>query len=123
MTYLIEAAAQVEEEKKVDDEKPGKSDSISVVFCIDISGSMNGNRLGAAKNAIISQINSMAEKNPDRKIGLVAFDNVVDIYGDGVEKIFTIDNTNDQLHNFDALKTIGENHGDSHMKNSISETK
>lgn len=42
MTYLLEAAAQVDaamEEEKKDGVK--KSDQISVVFCIDISGSMN----------------------------------------------------------------------------------
>ena len=44
LTYLIEAAAQVEqaeEEKKTETgEEVKKSDKISVVFCIDVSGSM-----------------------------------------------------------------------------------
>ena len=64
VTYILEAAAQVEaaaeEEKKSaaeSTEKP-KSDKISVVFCIDISGSMAScNRLELCKKAIIAQIN------------------------------------------------------------------
>ena len=46
----------------------------------------SGGRLEACKKAIASQINSMAESNPDRKIGLVVFDHTVTIIGDGVEK-------------------------------------
>ena len=65
-------------------EKPHKSDAVSVVFCIDMSGSMRGSRMHAAKKAIITQINSMAENNGDRKVGLVAFDHVVFVVGDGV---------------------------------------
>jgi len=49
VTYLLEAAAQVEqaeEEKKESGEETKKSDKISVIFCIDISGSMQeGGRL------------------------------------------------------------------------------
>ena len=43
MTYILEAAAQIEnaeEEKKGAEPEEAKSDKISVVFCIDISGSM-----------------------------------------------------------------------------------
>ena len=93
VTYLLEAAAQVEqaeEEKKASGEK--KSDEISVVFCIDISGSMrSGNRLEHCKKAIAAQINSMFESNPNRKLGLVAFDHTLEIVGDGVEKPICID--------------------------------
>lgn len=51
ITYLLEAAAQVQqaqEEEKKDGAKT--SDNISVVFCIDISGSMQAqNRLEMCK--------------------------------------------------------------------------
>lgn len=107
VTYIIEAAAQVEqseEEKKgAAEDTPKKSDAVSVIFCIDISGSMRGSRLNAAKNALVSQINSMAEKNGDRKLGIVAFDNVVDVYGDGVEKMVTINNDDNALNEFEKL--------------------
>lgn len=53
MTYLLEAAAQIEnaeEEKKGAEGEESKSDKISVVFCIDISGSMScGRRLELCK--------------------------------------------------------------------------
>jgi len=39
VTYLLEAAAQIEQAEEVKNE--GVSDKISVVFCIDISGSMD----------------------------------------------------------------------------------
>ena len=104
MTYLLEAPAQVEqaeEEKKGDGQEEKKSDKISVVFCIDISGSMqSGNRLTCCKQAIIAQINSMAASNPERKIGLVTFENVVEVVGDGIEKPISI--THD-LNNYDDI--------------------
>lgn len=121
VTYLIEAPAQVEqaeEEKKGDEEKTKASDAITVVFCIDISGSMRGQRLNAAKQAIISQINSMSVKNGDRKLGIVAFDNTVEVIGDGVEKVHII-NTMEDLNNFENMQRIGEGLGDTHMKNPI----
>ena len=56
VTYLLEAAAQIEnaeEEKKETAEGEQKSDQISVVFCIDISGSMEyGRRLELCKQAV-----------------------------------------------------------------------
>lgn len=125
VTYLLEAPAQVEnaeEEKKDAEEKPKGSDEISVVFCIDISGSMHGQRLNAARQAITSQINSMNEKNGKRKLGIVAFDNTVEVIGDGVEKVHVIADMAD-LTNFEALQRIGEGLGDTHMKNPVSQTK
>ena len=56
VTYLLEAAAQIEnaeEEKKEAAEGEPKSDKISVIFCIDISGSMQtGRRLELCKQAV-----------------------------------------------------------------------
>ena len=76
VTYLLKAAAQVEEaEETKEAATEKKSDNISVIFCIDISGSMASyRRLDHCKKAIIGQINSMAESNGQRKLGLVAFD-------------------------------------------------
>ena len=76
MTYLLEAAAQVDaamEEEKKDGVK--KSDKISEVFCIDISGSMDhGGRLEMCKGAVAAQINQMHETNNQRKLGVVTFE-------------------------------------------------
>lgn len=111
VTYLLEAAAQVEaaeEEKKAEKEAKKASDTISVVFCIDISGSMaSQNRLGLCKQAIMAQINAMAESNGKRKLGLVAFDHTVEVVGDGVEKPMLI-NDNATLMNYDSLLAIGK---------------
>ena len=56
VTYLLEAAAQIqqaEEEQKAAAEMETPSDKISVIFCIDVSGSMqSGNRLEMCKKAI-----------------------------------------------------------------------
>ena len=43
------------------------------------------NRLELCKRAVQSQIQAMAASNPDRKIGLVAFDNEIEVIGDGVD--------------------------------------
>lgn len=41
VNYIIEAAAQVEEQKQKSSNLNGSGSDISVVYCIDISGSMN----------------------------------------------------------------------------------
>lgn len=111
VTYIIEAAAQVEqaeEEKKDTQEKEKPSDTISVIFCIDISGSMQSDgRLDGAKKAIISQINSTFETNGKRKLGIVAFDETLEIIGDGVEKSHMV-NDGQTLMNYDQLLEIGK---------------
>ena len=126
VTYIIEAAAQVEqaeEEKKDAQEKVKPSDTISVIFCIDISGSMqNDGRLDGAKKAIISQINSMFESNGKRKLGIVAFDDTLEIIGDGVEKPHIV-NDHQTLNDYEQLFDIGVRQGEEKMRNPISETK
>lgn len=62
--------------------KDGKleSDEISVVFCVDISGSMSmgkPTRLSCVKEAMINQINHMHDNNNKRKIGVVTFEEQV----------------------------------------------
>ena len=53
-----EAAAEEEKKSAAESTEKPKSDKISVVFCIDISGSMQScNRLELCKKAIIAQIN------------------------------------------------------------------
>ena len=64
----------------------GAAEDISIVYCIDISGSMEGERLNAVKETILSQIKDMHENHPKRKVGLVTFSDDVDIIGDGTVK-------------------------------------
>ena len=65
----------------------------------------------------------MSESNGKRKLGIVAFDNTVEIIGDGVEKSITITNQNMMSSDYDQLLEIGKKQGDERMKNPISETK
>ena len=96
----MEAAA---EEAKQRQQKP--SDKISVVFCIDHSGSMEEcDRLEQCKQALSAQINAMAEEHPDRTVGVVTFERSVSIIGDGVEKP---QNVNVDFNNFEALMENG----------------
>ena len=80
------------------------------------------NRLELCKKAVAAQIVKMAEQNPDRKLGLVAFDDKINIYGDGVEqpKLLEKDQT---MRDYDKLMEIGLEEGVERMKAPISQTK
>lgn len=72
----------------------------TIVFCIDISGSMdnstsvpqgvtlNGNRLfsvtylDCVKAAILTQVQKIAEEEPNSRIGLIFFESSIHVYGD-----------------------------------------
>ena len=101
VTYILQAAAQVEQEQNnaMTEDAPqvqtaegaGRaedvSDKISVIFCIDVSRSMKkDNRLELCKQAISVQINAMAANNGQRKVGIVTFSSEVEIIGDGSQK-------------------------------------
>jgi Mg-chelatase subunit ChlD len=51
-----------EEEKKQTVE--GAAKDISIVYCIDVSGSMSGGRINAVKKTILNQIKDMQENHP-----------------------------------------------------------
>ncbi len=61
----------------------GLAKDISIVYCIDVSGSMSGSRLSAVQKTILGQIKDMKENHPDRKVGLVTFTDYIEIIGDG----------------------------------------
>lgn len=132
---------------------------ITIVFCIDVSGSMcvtqpmEGNfalkgkianafegfgdfdmseqflpgednvtyvsRLQCVQAAIESQLEEMQKYAPDRKVGIVTFNNEVTIIGDGTTDTQSI--TGDRLSNFQTCYDIGENL-QSKMTKTISET-
>ncbi len=96
VSYILEAApvkeAPVTQGAKEESKKPDTSlpTDISIVYCIDISGSMNGYRLEAVKKTIRAQIKEMKEVYPDRKVGLVTFSDDVKIIGDGTKEIVAV---------------------------------
>jgi hypothetical protein len=116
ITYILEAPpvvsdvplqlqGGVEEEKKVmPGEKPADfNDDVSIVFCVDVSGSMDTSqktmgapmkyqkskthisRLECVKLAIDDQISKMIKEFPNRKVGFVLFENDVVVHGDCIE--------------------------------------
>lgn len=63
----------------------------------------------------------MANGAPDRKIGLVCFNNEVTIIGDGVKVPQTI--TGDKLYNYDDLINNGSTEGHQRLQKPIKDTK
>ena len=69
-------------------------DETLVVFCVDVSGSMNSDtqvgdagaqvtRLRAARSAVLKQLESLKQTYPNRQVALITFESDVHIYGDG----------------------------------------
>ena len=58
VSYIVESAPQVkvknEEEKKQIGGADGAAQDISIVYCIDVSGSMGGGRINSVKKTILS---------------------------------------------------------------------
>ena len=103
VSYIIEAApvqtkAGTEETKK---DECSLAKDISIVYCIDVSGSMAGSRLTAVQKTIRGQVNEMAEKHPERKIGIVTFTDNVRIIGDGTREPLQINGGD--LNNYDNI--------------------
>jgi len=113
VTYLMEKVIapikpQAEEMKDVPttggEQKQDLTDDITVVFCLDVSGSMDAakfvkdgkpmkyvknksypTRLEGVKVAIDNQIEKMIKETPNRKVGFVTFENKVQLIGDGTK--------------------------------------
>lgn len=83
----------------------------------------SGNRLESCKQAVAAQITKMAEDNPDRKIGLVVFDNEIEIIGDGVEKPMYVTAEDNMLNDYQKLLTNGQAQAGERMNKVIRETK
>jgi hypothetical protein len=76
-------------------------------------------RLQCVQAAIEAQIMDMNKKSPDQKVGLVTFNNDVNIHGDctGIPQVVS----GDKLNDFEFLKKNGVDCTDTHMTKSISE--
>lgn len=59
-------------------------DESSTIFAIDNSGSMMMNdSLKNIKKVLATQIDDMVKRTPDKKVGIITFENYVEIIGDG----------------------------------------
>jgi Mg-chelatase subunit ChlD len=74
---------------------------ISIVFCVDVSGSMAGLRIQAVQQTMRSQVKEMFENHPERKIGIVTFTDDVKIIGDGTSNTTTLDSG--QIHSYETI--------------------
>jgi len=80
-----------EEEAKGDDTQSKIAKDISIVYCIDVSGSMSGIRLECLKQTIVGQIEEMHKTYPERKVGIVTFSDLIKVIGDGSKPLITFD--------------------------------
>ena len=53
-----------------------------IVFCIDISGSMNGTRLDMVRTACLATVDQLNSQNAKMKVALITFDDCAYYYGD-----------------------------------------
>ncbi|GAM18137.1 hypothetical protein SAMD00019534_013120 [Acytostelium subglobosum LB1] len=79
-------------------EKTVNPDSSYVVFCIDVSGSMDSivegkkSRIACVLHGIVEQINMLEETAPNRRVAIVTFNGSVSSFGDGTsDKIIRFD--------------------------------
>jgi uncharacterized protein with von Willebrand factor type A (vWA) domain len=80
-----------EEEAKGDDTQSKIAKDISIIYCIDVSGSMSGIRLECVKQTIVGQIEEMHKTYPERKVGIVTFSDLIKVIGDGSKPLITFD--------------------------------
>jgi hypothetical protein len=112
VTYILEKVIPKEEEKVLSTNDP------IIVFCIDISGSMDCNtkssiiskysktkglvtRLDCVKLAIDKQLCDLRHSMPKAKVGFITFEESVVILGDGMGKPFRLEETS--YENFFAM--------------------
>ncbi|KAM9980226.1 hypothetical protein ACTFIZ_006498 [Dictyostelium cf. discoideum] len=148
---------KTKEEKEKDEKEKNEKDDSFVIFCIDISGSMevtqsvNGlsipsslvsnpgihdnepssyekqaltkvsyvSRLQCVQIGLLHQIESIAEKYPNKRVGIVTFSDKVTMFGDGSTEPVTISDRAKLL----DLSQLVEEGGLLQMNNPVSKTK
>jgi len=156
VNYLIEAASQAQDKKIA-------GQDITVIFCLDVSGSMcvsepvkgkhsikgdrrqkdynafaqfgDGSdqfmnaadkgvtyvsRMQCVQAAVQTQIEQMQNGAKDRKVGVVTFNNEVNVLGDGTKDPQTI--TGDKLNNFEWLTKNGAEKSSELLSKTVKET-
>jgi hypothetical protein len=134
--YLLKKAQTTkpvaEEEKKETADKVDSEDDTSLIFCVDVSGSMDEKhqvtqdnkknyvaRIKLIKDAVIKQIEDMKKTHPNRKIGLVTFDDRITLYGDcNMPKVPVQVSIDD----FDNLLDFSRTQKESIMRKTLSES-
>ncbi|KRX09903.1 Zinc finger, Sec23/Sec24-type [Pseudocohnilembus persalinus] len=71
-------------------------------------------------SAIKEQINAITQENPNKKVGLVTFNDDVVIVGDGKQEEKVI--TGDKLYKYEQVLQESESFSDSHLQSSVQET-
>lgn len=127
------------EQKEEVKQAPVATDDITVIFCIDISGSMNAtvnagsgrtmkyvrdknsiSRLEAVKAAVDSQITKMAKEAPNRKVGFIAFASSVELHGDCSQPLVVLD---DKYYNdFYGMVEHSSNYSQTFLSKAVHET-
>eukprot|EP01022_Parablepharisma_sp_SALTPOND_P019152 TRINITY_DN3238_c0_g1_i1.p1 TRINITY_DN3238_c0_g1~~TRINITY_DN3238_c0_g1_i1.p1 ORF type:complete len:731 (+),score=92.14 TRINITY_DN3238_c0_g1_i1:5000-7192(+) len=160
LTYVIQSAHQAMQDKE---ESKAIAEDVSIIFCIDTSGSMcvtqpvqgkvavkydktkklkeflkysDGSqqymgkekknttyisRMQCLQTAIEKQISDLSNGAPNRKVGIVTFNNEVCIIGDGLMPPKTV--AGDKLNNYDVLLKEGMEYGDKYVSKNVKETK
>lgn len=98
VTYILEAAPNAEETKEPIRTEALSSDDSTVIFCLDISGSMdepagNVSKLQCVKRAILGQIKEMKAITPNSKLVLTTFGQQVTVFKNG-RTVKTLKNAN-----------------------------
>ncbi|KAL7713423.1 VWFA domain-containing protein [Entamoeba marina] len=91
----------IKEKKEISMNKGG-----IVVYCIDVSGSMNGSRLESCKAAICEQVKLLKETNPEKMVCVIEFESNVSILGDCTKSPLQINSR--MMDDFDSLVDIGK---------------
>ena len=124
------------EDIKTDNPSPtpqNQFDCSSIIFCMDISGSMSLkkkvqnndstfsmiSRLLCMKTAVDNQITDLRSNFPNKRVGLVSFNNEVTIIGDGVA---TETIPQEALGNFDQLMDFSQDRRGKFLNTPISES-
>ena len=100
VTYLLEAAPELNEEKNTTKSNSDTSSDEYFTFCIDISGSMDEiisvgrrnedtnvaiSRLDRVKHACIENLSNLKKDEPNKRVCLVTFSDHVKFYGDATK--------------------------------------
>lgn len=143
VTYVVDKSSGVKQ-SAVEETKGGKDDDITVIFCIDISGSMGDMKKGTAKpglrnsiippplkkvptrldcvkSAIKQQINQMLKESPNRKVGFVTFETECKLLGNGTQPEILFDISKMQK-DFYGLLEEAANYATTSMTKPIKET-
>ncbi|CAF0858803.1 unnamed protein product [Brachionus calyciflorus] len=139
VTFLIEPAPEKPTESKLSNEENTSGDDKYLIYCVDISGSMNTSinrnyysfrsqamsRLGAVKIACIENLRTLKTDQPQKRVGFVTFSDEVKYYGDATNssKPITMCNHNDRYSAGSILSTSNNRANKSFMGNIFSKFK